>query len=198
MQIHRNEVTTGLFVLIAFGIFVAILIVIGIPGVMSGVNVYRIYFDNASGIRSGAPVLLAGREIGKVSAIYSPVPLSKRPKGHENYEVAIDVKVESKARVYQNTKVQLKQQTLMGVRVIDFSQGDEKSSLAKDGGEFVGERIPDLGESLTGGLKRLTEPSSDFAITLKNAREFSDTLKREPWRLIWPGTKQYPEDKKKR
>jgi len=30
--------------------------------------------------------------------------------------------------------------------------------------------------------------------TLHNAEEFTDTIKRQPWRLIWPTTKKYPED----
>ncbi len=197
MQIHKNEVTTGILTLVTLGIVIAILLAIGIPGVISKVNTYRIYFDNASGIRPGAPVLLAGNEIGKVSAVYTPVPVEKRPKGHGNYEAAIDVKVDHTARVYNDVTVHLKQQTLMGVRVIDFFKGDEKSGLAPNHTEFVGERIPDVGESVTDGLKQLAGPGSDLAATLKNAREFTDVIKREPWRLLWPATKKFPEDEKK-
>jgi phospholipid/cholesterol/gamma-HCH transport system substrate-binding protein len=198
MQLHRNEITTGIFVLLTVTAFVVILVLIGIPGVFSGVKTFRIYFDNASGIRSGAPVLLAGREIGKVSAIFSPISFDERPKGHPDYEVAVEVKVDQHAQIYKKTKVQLKQQTLMGVRVIDFLQGDEKSELAADHTEFVGERIADVGESISGSLKQLLDPNSDLSLTLKNTREFSDTLKHEPWRLVWPASKEYPEDKSKK
>jgi hypothetical protein len=64
-------------------------------------------------------------------------------------------------------------------------------------------------------VKRLTGPDSDLALTIKNAKVFmetlnssqipqviqnaeqlTDTLKREPWRLLWPGTKSYPGDAK--
>jgi len=65
MQIHKNELTTGILVLVTLGILAAILVVIGMPGVIKPLNTYRVYYDNASGIRPGAPVLLAGREIGK-------------------------------------------------------------------------------------------------------------------------------------
>ena len=81
MQIHKNEITTGILVLATFGVLIAILVVIGMPGVIKPLNTYRIYYDNANGIRPGAPVLLAGREIGKVTALKSPVPLDKRPAG---------------------------------------------------------------------------------------------------------------------
>ena len=30
--------------------------------------------------------------------------------------------------------------------------------------------------------------------TIRNAEQFTDTIKRQPWRLIWPSTKKYPED----
>ena len=76
MQIRQNEITTGLLVLVTFGIFITILIIIGMPGLIKPLNTYRIYFDNAEGIRPGAPVLLAGREIGKVTSLKSPIPLA--------------------------------------------------------------------------------------------------------------------------
>ena len=76
MQIHKNELGTGILVLVTLGVSVAILVVIGMPGVLKPLNTYRIYYDNANGIRPGAPVLLAGREIGKVTALESPVALA--------------------------------------------------------------------------------------------------------------------------
>jgi len=30
--------------------------------------------------------------------------------------------------------------------------------------------------------------------TITNMEQFSDTLKHQPWRLIWPTTKKYPQD----
>jgi hypothetical protein len=77
----------------------------------------------------------------------------------------------------------------------------------------VGERVPDISEAVSANMKRLTGPDSDLALTIKNAKtfmetlnnsqipqvikntaQFTDTLKREPWRLIWPSTKTYPGD----
>ncbi len=43
MQIHKNEITTGLLVLVTFGILIVVLVVIGMPGVFKPVNTYRIY-----------------------------------------------------------------------------------------------------------------------------------------------------------
>jgi ABC-type transporter Mla subunit MlaD len=215
MQIHKNEITTGILVLATFGFLIAILVVIGMPGVIRPLNTYRIYYDNANGIRPGAPVLLAGREIGKVTVLQSPVPLEKRPAGHPDFEVSIDVQVERKAEIYRTVTVHLTQQGLMGQEVIDFVQGDANTGLAENHTEFVGERVPDISEAMADDMKHLTGPGSDLALTINNAKtfmetlnhsqipqviknteQFTDTLKREPWRLMWPATKTYPGDEK--
>ena len=43
MQIHKNEITTGILVLVTFGFLIAILVIIGLPGVIRPLNTYRIY-----------------------------------------------------------------------------------------------------------------------------------------------------------
>lgn len=221
MQIRKNEITTGLLVLATFGALVAVLVLVGMPGLIKPLNTYRIYYDNAKGIRPGDPVLLAGREIGKVKDLESPVPMGERPQGHEDYEVALEVRVDRKAPIYNNVTVQLTQNGLMGQMVIDFVKGDENTGLAPDGTKFTGERVPDLSESVSNQIKKLTEPGSDLAETLRNTKELmakinqpeipqiirnteqmTDTLKREPWRILWPSKKKYeddpdPEEKKK-
>jgi len=215
MQIHKNEITTGILVLVTFGVLASVLVVIGMPGVIRPLNTYRIYYDNAGGIRPGAPVLLAGREIGKVITLKSPVPLDKRPTGYPNDEVSIDVQVDRDAEVYRTETVHLTQQGLMGPMVIDFVQGDATTGLATNHTEFVGDRVPDISEAVADNMKRLTGPDSDLALTIKNAKtfmetlnnsqipevikntaQFTETLKREPWRLMWPATKSYSGDDK--
>ena len=197
MQIHKNEITTGLLVLVTIGVLLAVLVVIGAPGVLRPLNTYRIYFDNAGGIRPGAPVLLAGREIGVVTVLQSPIPLKSRPEGHTNYEVSIEVKVDRSAQVYRNITIHLTQQGIMGQQVIDFMHGDEASELATNHTDFVGERLPDLSESLNNHIDRLLGEGSDLAVMSRNARQLTDTLKHEPWRLFWKATKDYPEDEAK-
>ena len=215
MQIHKNEATTGLIVVLTLGLLVTILVVIGLPGIIRPLNTYRIYFDNAEGIRPGAPVLLAGREIGKVKSLKSPVPMSERPNGHPEDEVSILIEVNRSARIYRQVTVLLTQQGLMGQQIIDFRQGDSASELAPDHMEFVGQRVPDITEAVADNMKRLTGDGSDLALTLKNihsitdkmnsvdlsktmgnVQELTDTLKRQPWRLLWPATKEYPGDPK--
>ncbi len=205
MQIKRNEITTGILVLVTLGIFTFFLILVGMPGVLKPLNTYRIYYDNANGIRPGAPVMLAGREIGKVTLLQSPVLLAQRPNGHPEDEVSIDVEVSREAQIYYDATVQLKQQGLMGQPVIDFVQEEAGSGLATNHTSFVGERIPDVSESISKNMDRLFGPGSDLTATIKNAKTFMETLnnahiselinnteqftyilKKEPWRLVWP------------
>ena len=73
MQLKRNEILTGLLVLVTVAVLTGILILLGAPGLFKPLVTYKIYMDNAAGIKLGAPVLLAGRKIGQVEKLYSPV-----------------------------------------------------------------------------------------------------------------------------
>jgi len=206
MQIKGNEIKTGIFVLGTFGILSVFLIFVGMPGVLQPLNSYRIYYDNAGGIRPGAPVLLAGRQIGKVTALHSPILLENRPQSHPEDEVSIDVEVSRDAQIYCNATARLAQQGLMGQPMIDFVRGGADSGLATNHSDFVGERTLDISESVSKNMDRIFGPNSDMTATIKNAKtfmetlnnsriseminnteEFTEILKREPWRLVWPG-----------
>src|SRR6201982_2038616 len=73
MQLQRNEVLTGILVVATLAVLTGILVLLGAPGLFRPLTTYKIYFDNAAGIKQGAPVLLAGRKIGQVANLYSPV-----------------------------------------------------------------------------------------------------------------------------
>jgi len=308
MRFQRNEVLTGLLVLVTIAILAFILILLGAPGLFRPLVTYRIYVDNAAGIKPGAPVLLAGRKIGQVDKLYSPVSNdeaakaiaaaeaqhagdpSPTPADRPKYEARIDVKVDKTALVYKDARTRMVTLGLLGEVAIDITQGNETAGRASDGEIFAGERVPDFGESISKmldivkpvateatntlkelqttaqNLSRITDENSQLnmglaqfrtfvenltnltardsslsialtniekistdlssndsiKITLQNLRESSDklkgvidsvsdlgpdlktsgtnikelteTVKRQPWRLIWPSTKKYPGD----
>ena len=303
MQLRRNELLTGLLVLGTVAILVGTLILLGAPGLFRPLTTYHVYFDNAAGIKLGAPVLLAGRKIGQVQKLYSPVsPEEERrageaaaaihptepgasptpSNGKPKFEVRIDVQVDKSALVYRDALVRMITLGLLGEYAIDFTQGTDASGRAKDNESFAGERAPDFSEAAARllnvvqpvaneatntlkelqataqNLSRITDENSelnqslvqfkDFGenladltsdngaltmslkniqkisdqlskndnieVTLRNFRasserlktlmhdiepvgrnvaEFSETVKTQPWRLIWPSTKKYPE-----
>ena len=211
MQIHRNEITTGVLVLGTLIAFITVLVIVGMPGLITPQKTFRIYFDNAAGIRPGAPVLLAGREIGKVTALESPVPMDQRPADHPDDEVLIVVQVAKDAAIYNNVTVHLTQQGMMGVQVIDFVQGDANAGLAENHIAFVGTRILGVGEAMGSmvdnikrlagpdsdlalaitNVKHLTESDSDLALTLKNVKTFTGTLNNSPLSQVITNAEQF-------
>ena len=305
MQLQRNEILTGLLVIGTIAVVAFLLVLLGAPGLFRPLVTYRIYFDNAAGIKQGAPVMLAGRKIGQVQKLYSPVspkeeklaeraeaaihraeptasPSPTATPGKPRFEVRVEVQVDKNAKVYRDARARLMQLGLLGDMAIDITQGTESSGRAKDDDLFAGERTPDLGEAAAKmlevikpvaaeatntmkdlqqtaqNLNRLTDPNSELnlalaqfktfgehmsnltapdsalshsltniekistsltendniEVTLRNLRssseklkvattelepagqnikQFSETIKTQPWRLIWPSTKKYAE-----
>jgi ABC-type transporter Mla subunit MlaD len=308
MRLQRNEILTGLLVLATIAVLTAILILLGAPGLFRPLVTYRIYMDNAAGIKLGAPVLLAGRKIGQVDKLFSPVSkedaaraeaaaaalhtgdASPTPAEKPKYEARIDVRVDKNALVYKDAKARLITLGLLGETAIDITQGNDSSGRASEGETFAGERVGDFGESISKmldivkpvaleatntlkelqttsqNLSRITDENSqlnmglaqfrtfvenltsltardsslslalkniekistdlsstdNLQITLQNFRdsseklkgvmgdisqlgpelkasganikEMTETIKTQPWRLIWPSTKKYPQD----
>ncbi len=73
MQLQRNEILTGLLVIGTIGVIAFLLVLLGAPGLFRPLVTYGVYFDNAAGIKPGAVVMLAGRKIGQVQKLYSPL-----------------------------------------------------------------------------------------------------------------------------
>lgn len=304
MQLQRNEIMTGLLVVATIAVVAFVLVLLGAPGLFQPLVTYKIYFDNAAGIKQGAPVMLAGRKIGQVQKLFSPVSREEDKRAQEaaaavhppepnasptpsdgrpKFEARVDVQVDKSARVYRDARAQLMQLGLLGDMSIDITQGTESSGRAKDGEMFAGERTPDLGDAAAKmlevikpvaaeatntmkdlqqtaqNLNRLTDQDSELTLALgqfrtfgthlvdltapesalshsltkiekittslsendnievtlqnlrtsseklkttvsdldpvgENLKEFSQTIKTQPWRLIWPSTKKYPED----
>jgi ABC-type transporter Mla subunit MlaD len=305
MQLQRNEIMTGLLVIGTIAVVAFLLVLLGAPGLFRPLVTYKIYFDNAAGLKQGAPVMLAGRKIGQVQKLFSPVspqeekqaeeaeaaihppeanpsPSPSATPGKPRFEVRVDVQVDKNAKVYRDAKARMMQLGLLGDLAIDFTQGTGASGRAKDGEMFAGERTPDLGEAAAKmlevikpvaaeatntmkdlqqtaqNLNRLTDENSELTLALgqfktfgqhlvdltapnsslshslaniekistsltdndnievtlrnlrnsseklkvattelgpagQNIKEFSETIKTQPWRLIWPSTKKYAE-----
>src|SRR5438270_8724721 len=126
MRLPRNEILTGLLVLATIAVLTAVLIMLGAPGLFRPLVTYRIYMDNAAGIKLGAPVLLAGRKIGQVNQLFSPISKEEAEKAKElaaeirgpidpntpptlqpRYEARIDVLVDKNAHVFKDAHTRL-------------------------------------------------------------------------------------------
>src|ERR1700730_12947818 len=146
MQILRSEVRTGLLVILTLGLVVGIVLYLSSPGLFQPLKSFHVYFDNAAGIKPGAAVMLAGRKIGTVAEIQSPVPLNARPESKPNYEAMVRVQVAEDSQIYKETNVAMRSFGLLAELVIDFTNGNADSGLAEPNAKFVGQRSPDLAE----------------------------------------------------
>lgn len=176
MQVSKQEIRTGLLVVISLGILAAVLLALGAPGVFVPQNRYRIFFDNAAGIKLGAPVLLAGRKVGQVVELYSPVPAEDRPKEAPKAEALVDVQVERRAIIYKNVKVRMQQNGLLGEMLIDFAAGVENSGRAENNSYFLGERVADFSESIASTLEVVKPVAEEAKKTMEELRATADNL----------------------
>ncbi len=193
MQLRRNEVLTGLLVIGTMAAIAGILILLGAPGLFRPLVTYKIYMDNAAGIKLGAPVLLAGRKIGQVDKVFSPVtqeesdraatlansifpPAAGTTPPKRKFEARIDVKVDRNANVYKSAKARLFTLGLLGEYAIDITEGIESSGRAEDGEIYPGERVPEFGEAIAHMLDIIDPVAKEATGTLKDLQTTAQNL----------------------
>src|ERR1044071_5787004 len=186
MQLERNEILTGLLVVGTIGVIAFLLVLLGAPGLFRPLVTYGVYFDNAAGIKPGAVVMLAGRKIGQVQKLYSPLTAAEEKQAQQSaaamqpsepnvspsplprFEARIDVQVDRSARLYRDARAQMTQLGFFGDMAIDFTQGTQESGRAKDGDTFAGERTPDLGEAAAKMLEVIKPVANEATNTMKD------------------------------
>ncbi len=176
MQILRNEVRTGLLVLVTLGLVVSLVLYISSPGLFRPLKRYDVYFDNAAGVKPGAAVMLAGRKIGTVDRIQSPVPINDRPAHNLNYEAMVQVQVAEDSQIYKETSVSMRSFGLLAELVVDFTNGNPESGLAEPGAKFVGSRAPDLAEVGPLIIQKLEPALKQSEATLAELQKTSHNL----------------------
>ena len=197
MQLRKNEIMTGLLVIGTVSVLVFVLVLLGAPGLFRPLVTYRLYFDNAAGIKQGAVVMLAGRKIGQVSKMYSPVSREEERRAEEaaasfaqpegtpeaspspaksKYQARIDVQVDRNAVVYRDAKTRLMQLGLLGDMAIDITAGTEAAGRARDGEIFAGERTPDFSEAAAKMLEVIQPVATEATNTMKSLQETADNI----------------------
>ena len=197
MQLRRNEIMTGLLVVGTVVVITLTLILLGAPGLFRPLVTYKIYFDNAAGIKQGAPVMLAGRKIGQVQRLYSPVSNEEDRRAQEaaaalhppdpnatptpadgkpKFEVRVDVQVDKSALVYRDAHTRLMQLGLLGEMAIDITQGTETSGRARDSEMFAGERTPDFSEAAAKMLEVIKPVAAEATSTMKELEQTAQNL----------------------
>ena len=142
--------------------------------------------------------MLAGRKLGQISRLLTPVPTSQRPR--PDLAVIVEVAVDRTALIFRQERVTMLQYSLLGEQVIDFTQGNEASGRATIDTKFIGERqlgLGDVGQKMlekldpvvgsatlamqdlqktSAHLSEITQQGSDLALALANFRLLGDQL----------------------
>ena len=176
MKFERTEIKTGGFVLVTMGLLLGIILALSAPGLFQRLKTYQIFFDNAGGIRPGAAVYLAGRKVGQVTQIESPIAKRLRPTRFPDYEALVSVRIQANSRIYRDATARMQSNGLLGELVIDFVQGNEESGLAETGVSFTGERAPDFSSAAAKLVKVLEPVASQAEEALKGLRNAATQL----------------------
>lgn len=176
MTFEKNEVRTGFLVLLTLGVLVAAVLLLGAPGLFKKQKELSIFFDNAAGVKPGAQVLLAGRKVGNVTKIETPVAKVLRPTKNPDYEVRLLVRVDRDAKIYRDAVANMHGLGLLGESVVDFVGGNEDSAagdknIAENGYTFTGTRAPDFSETLPRIIRTLEPVTSTATLTLDDLRK---------------------------
>ncbi|MBI4335345.1 MAG: MCE family protein [Candidatus Omnitrophica bacterium] len=216
MKKIANEIKTGVMVAICAAILLGLTIkVAGMSAMKKGYKL-KAQFNFASAIKKGAPVYLAGVEVGEIKGIdinYTP----------EGTRVALDAWLESAARVREDSVASIVTMGLMGEKYLELTSGSKDSPFLKEGSLIVGkeplmmdevmDRALAITDNLNAGISDLRKLTKDVDLTLtdnraqvdeliknmnetgRNFKEFSDDIKRHPWKLLIKG-KEKKEDEK--
>ena len=175
MNILRNEIRTGLLVVLSLAALVALLIYLGAPGFSSRSTLFSSILKTPPERQARSHgAVVRGLRIGQVRKLYSPVREKDRP--NPKLETLIEVQVNSTAQIFKKVKVQITQPSLLGDSVIDFSSGEETSGLAQDGAYFIGERAGGLSDLAPTVMERLDPVLGRLSDTLESLQKTSDNL----------------------
>ena len=202
-----NELKVGILVVVCILVLLGFLYKTGSFDFKKEGYEVKVLFNIVSGVQRNAPVRLAGVEIGQVRNIQLSYGKSTK--------VEVTLRLEENAKLREDSVAYITALGLMGEKYIEVTAGSEGSPFLKPGGAITGEdplefdalarkgeNIADaLGETLD-NIKQLAANSNlvitdnkekidaifeNLEMTTQNFKEFSEDVKRNPWKLMGKG-----------
>ncbi|MDP2943338.1 MAG: MlaD family protein [Candidatus Omnitrophota bacterium] len=199
-----NEIKTGVVVVVAALLLLFLVYKIGGIKTEKGYEV-KCTFTYVSGLEENAPVKLAGVKIGEVKSV------GHSYDGDET-RVLVTLKLDEKARIREDSKIRISTTGLIGEKYIEIAGGSKGSPFIKKGAILVGidpfeiEELIETGRTLAARIDSgvqdlqklvghadgvLVDNKDDIRATIvnlkdtsENFKEFSDDIRRNPWKLI--------------
>jgi phospholipid/cholesterol/gamma-HCH transport system substrate-binding protein len=139
-QLHWSQLRVGLTVVIAsVTLMVLIFVMSGTGGWFTSKITLRSYYDNAGGLREGAPVRLSGVDIGNVKAIHIV-----RGKPTAPVEVTMKVNTKYSFNLRKDSVTMLATAGVLGETFVDIDSSAAKGPEATDGDTLPGRDQPDI------------------------------------------------------
>ena len=196
MNFSRNEVKSGVLVVICFTLLTILTFKVSDFHAMSETKSYKVTFNFISGLEKNAPVHFAGHSVGIVKSISIH---DGNPVVEVVIQVAKDTPVRADSQAFVDTL------GLLGEKFISLMPGSASSVLLEPGGVLVGneptpihQMITQMNE-LTTQLIPLTEKTNglleghqkdieailvNLNATSENLKDMTGDLKKHPWKLL--------------
>ena len=206
-----NEIKVGLFVIACLAGLLYLAYSTGKLSTKKEGYVIYVAFNDIAGLEEKAPVMLNGLEVGKVDAINI---------SYDNNTTAITLKLwlDAKAKIREDSIVSIKTLGLMGEKFIQISSAGNKGfikpetvlsgkpyldidalleqaqMITKDISTQVNKLVINLNSTVEDNKGSVSSIVKNLETTSKNFEEFSDDIKRHPWKLLIK-TKEKPAKK---
>jgi phospholipid/cholesterol/gamma-HCH transport system substrate-binding protein len=206
MEYFRTDVKVGGFILIALVLLVFAAIMVGDLGSwFAKKQHYTVLFRDAGLVPEGAQVSYAGYPVGQVTAIevhsVEARTMEARTAQCAAYPVALTITVRSTVSLYEDSRVEMKTDGMIGDRYINIVPGGSKETLLPPGSPICGTMggldgmlaslsgVPDGVEGLLIALQALLTDSKPGSIptTLTRVHDLLNALQPHLTRLTTTG-----------
>jgi phospholipid/cholesterol/gamma-HCH transport system substrate-binding protein len=141
-QLKWSQLKVGITVVAAsITLSVLIFLMSNTGGLFTPKIILRSYFDNAGGLRVGAPVRLEGVDVGNVASIRVVADPARKLTP---VEVRMKVSTRYTATIHKDSLTALSTAGVLGETYIDINSAQAKDRQVRDGDTLPAENVPDF------------------------------------------------------
>ncbi len=215
-----NEIKTGLLIIVCLVILGGFTFAVGNFTGIEKTYELKAMFNWVSGLEKYAPVRLRGVEAGEVKDVQILYQNNNETK------ILLVLQMKDNAKVREGTKAYVSMLGLMGEKYVELTDGPQGKPFLTAGSTIQGEdpasmeELIDMGkkvaaqvDSALSDIRSLTQHLDALVVenrsdidslidklntTAVNFEEFSDDIKRHPWKLLMKGKEDKKKEEKKK
>jgi len=202
-----NEAKTGIMVVVCVLLLLGLVVKVGKLRLLEKGYDVKVVFDYVSGVEKGAPVRISGVEAGEIKGV--------RLICGDKTQVELTLHLNSGARIRSDSKICVTTLGMMGEKYVEITGGAQGADFIPAGATIAGVNPPkmedllEVGKNIADNINatladirilaksansvvvdnrgKLDSAISNLDVTAKNFAEFSDDLKKHPWKLLSKG-----------